>query len=225
MMATGESTRACRAATIWMAMGFMLAGMTFSLHAFADSEFREKLEYIRIDSPQPTHSEANRVEVVELFFYACPHCNRLRPKMKAWRENRAADVNFRRIPAIVGPIWIELARAYYVAKELNVLDRIDGALYDAIHNKKKQYYNKISIQNFFMAQGVPAADFLRAYDSNSVAEQVSEARVMTVKYGLRGVPSIVVNGKYLTAPFIAGTQEKMFEVMDFLVAKEMQAND
>jgi len=183
-------------------------------------EHHEGLQYQRIEPAVETRSSEGRVEVVELFLYACPHCNELDPKLDAWLEDKSEYVDLRRIPAIVGPPWADQAKVYYTAEKLGILDRAHGAIFKAIHEDGVQFASDRSVMEFFVSLGVKPEDFASAYTSEEVTESVSQARVMTVKYGIRGVPALIVNGKYRTAQYFTGTQETLLEVLDMLVEKE-----
>ncbi len=190
--------------------------------AAADSEkFHEGSQYQRISPPQPLTEEHDRVEVVEMFFYACPHCRELEPKIQRWLEKRPY-VDFQRMPAILGPGWAEQARAYYIARALGRLEELHQAMFREIHEEGKQIYNKYAVVEFFVRHGVPREKVLELYYSDPVMEAVNEARVKTVKFGLRGVPAVIVNGTYKTAPYFVHNQEEMLEVLDSLVDKERQ---
>lgn len=182
--------------------------------------FAEGLEYQLIDPPVAKHNDDGRIEIVELFLYACPHCNVLSPKVKAWAKDKSEYVVIRRVPAIVGAPWADQARAFYTAKKLGVLEKTHAALFKSIHEDGEQYADDHSVMEFFVKQGVKQEDFIRAFRSTEVDENVSQARILTVKYGIRGVPALVVNGKYLTAQYFTGTQEKLLDVLDMLVEKE-----
>ncbi len=183
--------------------------------------FQEGVFYQKLDPPEPVATQDGRVDVVEVFFYACPHCNKLEPKIKDWLKDKQDKVNFRRVPAIMGPTWVDQAKAYYVAEKLGILETAHPALLKSIHNDGKQYYNEYSLLAFFLGQGVTEQAFIDAYNSPEVAEKVSQARVLTVRYGLRGVPAMIINGRYKTAQYFTGSQEKMLAVVDSLVAMEM----
>lgn len=184
------------------------------------SEYKLGSHYQLIKPPIPTQTNENQIEIVEMFFYACPHCNALEQKIQPWLKDKQDLVDFKRIPAILGPTWADQAKAYYVAEELDILDSIHPALLKAIHDDKRKFYNEYSVMEFFVEQGVDRQTFIEAYNSPQVAEKVNYARVITVKYALRGVPAIIINGKYKTAQFYTGSQEKMLDVVDFLITKE-----
>jgi thiol:disulfide interchange protein DsbA len=183
-------------------------------------QYVEGLHYQRLDPALPTSSGAGRIEVVELFLYACPHCRELEPRLLQWLEGKSEYVDFRPLPAIVGPPWADQARAFYTAEKLGVLDTAHSALFESIHRDGKRYASDQSVMEFFVGQGIAPEDFVSAYHSPEVDGKVSQARVMTVRYGIRGVPAVVINGKYVTAQYFTGTQEAMLEVVDMLVERE-----
>ncbi len=183
-------------------------------------KFRANLDYGLINPEQPTQSKNDRIEVIEMFFYACPHCYKLEPSIEQWLKTKADDVDFVRVPAIIGPTWAEQAKAFYIAEELGIADETRKKLFDSIHKDGKQYYNEYSLMTFFTEQGVDKARFLELYQSPGIMEKASDARVKTVKYGIRGVPAIIVNGKYYAATYFTSDHEKMLEVVDFLIEKE-----
>jgi len=190
--------------------------------ASAESEtgrFHEGSQYQRIDPPVPLTEHKNKVEVVEMFFYACPHCYQLEPKLQKWLSDKPY-VDFHRIPAIVGPSWADQARAFYMIESLGKPRQMHEALFKAIHKDGLRMYNEYTVIEFFASQRVDRQKATDLYHSQEIADKVSEARVMTVKYGLRGVPAVIVNGTFKTAPYFVHNQEEMIEVLDSLVDKE-----
>ena len=197
------------------------SGFVFNVLADAPAKgYVEGSHYHRIEPPQPVQSADDHIEVVELFFYACPLCNTLEPKIREWLKRKPDDVEFRRIPAIIGPTWAEQAKAFYVAEALGTLEKTHQALFSAIHNDGEQYYSEFALMQFFVDQGVEADRFLELYRSPEIVEKASQARVMTVRYGLQGVPAMIVNGKYKTASYYTRNLDEMLEVVDWLIEKE-----
>jgi len=186
----------------------------------APTDYKEGLYYHALKPNVATSNTDSKIEVIEVFFYACPHCNVLEPKVTKWLEDKKDRISFKRMPAIIGPSWIEQAKAYYTAERLGILDRLHPLLFKAIHEKGEQYYNSYAVKKFFLENGVTEQDFIRVYNSAEVSEDLNQARIMTVKYNLRGVPAMIINGKYKTAQYFTGTQETMLDVVDFLVKKE-----
>lgn len=185
----------------------------------AAGKFREGAQYQRIDPPAPLVGKEGVVEVVEMFLYACPHCYDLEPKMQQWLKDKPT-VDFYRMPAIIGPSWADQARAFYMIETLDEPERMHQALFKAIHHEDMKLYNEYGVIEFFVAQGVDRQVALGLYRSPEIAASVNQARIKTVEYGLRGVPAVIVNGKFKTAPFFVRNQEEMLEVLDALLEKE-----
>jgi len=190
--------------------------------AVADSaagKFSEGSQYQRIDPPAPLTGIKDRIEVVEMFLYACPHCYELEPKLRQWLKDKPY-IDFHRMPAIMGPSWADQARAFYMIEALGKSDQMHLDLFKAIQEDGLQIYNEYSVVEFFVSQGEDREQVIGLYRSPEIMASVNQARLKTVKYGLRGVPAVIVNGKFKTAPFFVRDQEEMLEVLDALVEKE-----
>jgi len=186
-------------------------------------EFQEGKEYLLLGTPQPT-STGDKIEVVELFWYGCPHCFDLEPLVQAWLKHKPEDVELVRMPAVLGPRWELLAQAYYTADLLGITDKIHPALFKAIHEKNMKINDEAALQAFFVDQGVAADDFKKTFNSFAVAVKMNNTRQMTRRYKITGVPTIIVNGKYSTGARQAGSNQAVFEVVDYLVEKERAAS-
>lgn len=203
--------------------GVLVLFLPFFMVATACAEpYKEGEQYKALAQPQATAS-ADKIEVVELFWYGCPHCYRLEPVIGNWLKNKPDDVEFVRMPAIVGPPWELLAKAYYTAEFLGVMDTVHYALFDAIHKDKKKVVDEAAVQAIFEAQGVSAEDFKNTFNSFAVAVKVNNAKMMTKRYAISGVPTIIINGKYNTSGSLAGSNENILKVVDYLVEQERQA--
>ena len=187
--------------------------------AVLGQSFQEGVHYQSLPTPVPTSSD-DQIEVVELFWYGCPHCYSLEPTVEKWLEHKSDNVKFVRIPAMLGPRWEIGARAYYVAESLGVLDETHAALFNDIHAKKRSITNKEQLGAFFAEHGVDEAAFEKAYGSFEVETKLRRAQELVRKYRTDGVPTIVVNGKYKTSGTMAGSNENIFKVVDYLVKKE-----
>jgi thiol:disulfide interchange protein DsbA len=187
-------------------------------------EYDEGIDYQRISPPQPTGS-TDKVEVVELFWYGCPHCHQLEPELHAWLERQPGHVEFIRMPAILNPSWELLARAYITADLLGMVDQVHTELFDRIHVKRDRSLNgEDGLAAFFAEHGVDEEKFRATFHSFATMTRVNQARLMGRRYGINGVPAIVVNGKYRTSASLAGgTHQGMLRVVDHLIAKEHEA--
>jgi thiol:disulfide interchange protein DsbA len=204
----------------------LMAGLFVSLPAVAQEElFLEGADYQVLDRPLPRLSNSeDGVEVVELFWYGCPHCYRLEPTLDWWLANdKPADAVFIRMPALLNPQWTIHAQAYYTAESLGVLDQTHDAMMKAIHEGKQRLDDEASLAKFFAEHGVARADFERAFKSFQVHTEMNRARKYVQQSGARSVPTILVAGKYLTSATLAGSPEELLRVIDYLVQKEAGA--
>jgi len=200
-----------------------LALIAMTLHANA-AGIDEGIEYQLITPPVRTQNE-NKIEVVELFWYGCPHCYQFEPKLNAWKKNLPANVEVIRIPAVFGnrKVWELHARAFYAAELLGVQDKIHEPLFKAIHQDKQKLFTKESLADFFAKQGVNKSEFLDTLYSFGVNMKLNRAIDLTKRYGIDGVPTIIINGRYRTHASLTSGQAGMFKVMDFLIDKEAKA--
>ncbi|MCI0401414.1 MAG: thiol:disulfide interchange protein DsbA/DsbL [Gammaproteobacteria bacterium] len=175
--------------------------------------------YSRIVPPQPTDAEG-KVEVIEVFWYGCTHCYDFEPYLDQWLASKPPDVEFKRMPALFRNSWVAHARAYYTALQLGVLDEIHDPLFNAIHQDKQRLDDEASLRAFFVSHGVSEEDFNKAYNSFTVDSNLKQALIMSQRYGIEGVPSMVVNGKYLTSATFTGSYQKLIEVVDELIEQE-----
>jgi thiol:disulfide interchange protein DsbA len=185
-------------------------------------EYAEGTEYLRLSTPQPT-STTDKIEVVELFWYGCTHCNDLEPFIAKWLETKPDDVEFVRLPAIVGPKWEPLAQAYFTAELLGVLDKTHPALFESIHVKNQKYADEEQIMEFFVSQGVSEEEFKNAFNSFAVSVKMNNAKLMTRRYAITGVPTVIINGKFSTSGKLAKGNANILKVVDFLVVQERAA--
>ena len=206
---------------------FALLGLSFQVAAFD-----EGFEYKKVTPAQPTISES-KVEVVELFWYGCPHCYDFEPELSKWLNNKPAHIEFVRMPAIFRKGWMPHARAYYTAEALGVLDKTHSAFFDAVHKQKRPLQTEKDIGDFFVSHGVKREDFKKAWGSFVVQSKVKRAVDMTRRYGITGVPAMVVNGKYrpggpaanINNPAASKQQqhENVLKVVEWLAAREAAA--
>ncbi len=177
--------------------------------------------YQQLASPVPT-SVSDRVEVVEMFWYGCPHCYHLEPVIQEWLKTKPDYVEYVRVPAIFRDNWKPLARAWYLIDTLELGDRVHLNLFKAIHNKKMNMNNVGLLRSFFANEGVSAEQFDKVYNSFSINSQVNKAANLTRDYKITGVPAIIVNGRYLTSATLTGGHEQLIKEIDSLAAREAE---
>lgn len=182
----------------------------------------EGIEYFKVNPPQPTANK-DKIEVLEAFSYGCPHCYQFEPALTTWKKSLPPNVEFVRFHVIFPnqASWEPLARAYYTAEFLGIVEKIHHAMFVAVHDKKRDLTSDAKMAEFFAEQGVSKKDFQDAYRSFSVDSKMRRAADMTTRYQVDGVPSLVVNGKFRTsARYTGGTNESLLKVIDELVRKE-----
>jgi len=183
-------------------------------------------KYVKIDPPQPTDNP-RKVEVVELFWYTCPHCNYFdKYYLQNWLKRQPDYVVFRQMPAVFdNDPRIPLAKAYYVADALGILEQIHTPLFEAIHDKKSDMNSQSKLQKFFLDKaGISKEEFDGTYNSFSLNEsKIPRAKYMTSRYGVDSVPTIIVNGKYRLTSDKADGYIAMMKIIDDLIEKERKA--
>jgi len=156
----------------------------------------EGKDYTALREPQPAQNKG-KIEVLEVFSFACPHCYEMHPRITAWAAKQPADVVVRKIPAgFRNPGWIPLARAYYALESTGDLKRLEGPLFEAIHRERQPLMDEKSITDWVVKQGVDRAKFSAAWNSFGVNTRMSQNERQMVGYEVSGVPMIVVDGRY-----------------------------
>ena len=196
--------------------------MLFAMAPASAAEIKAGEDYQLVTPELPTAGQG-RVEVVELFWYGCPHCYHFEPLLEDWIEKKPANVDFIRIPAIFNnPGWKLDAQAFYTAEVLGILDKFHKPFFDAIHRDHERMNDRETIRNFFVRVGVDGKTFDDAFDSFAVQAKVRRAADLTQKYGATGVPTIIINGKFRTDGPMAKSYEHLLEIMNTLIARESQ---
>jgi len=188
----------------------------------AAQEYMPGKDYDMISPEQRTRS-AGKIEVVEFFAYSCGHCYNFEPLVKQWKRKQTDDLEFSPAPAVWNAAMEPHAKAVYAAQALNVLDKLHGPLFAAMHVDKKRLSSEAEIREIFVANGVAAADFNKAYASFGVGSQVRQATARIRAARVTGTPEMMVAGKYRVSTRKAGSQAGMLKIVDFLVAKERAA--
>jgi len=203
--------RACLALTL----------LTSAPWALAAADHSKDGPVEKLEKPQPVQDKT-KVEVIEFFWYGCPHCNQLEPAVEAWEKGLPKDVVFRREHIL----WDGRretrghARLFVTLRAMGILAQHQRAVFDAVHAKGvKLHEEKVAI-DWAAGRGIDRAKFESTYKSFGVDAQVNRAKAMTGDYLVDGVPKFVVNGKFATSPHQAGNEKKMFAVIDALIKQE-----
>lgn len=185
-------------------------------------QYKEGDYYSTLTAAQGGSSAAGKIEVAEVFWYGCGHCYNLEPVMADWEKRLPADVNLVRIPVMWNPTNEIHARVFYTAEALNKRAQISPAMFKAIHIDNKPMTEEPAIQKMFEEYGVSAETFNKTFRSFAVESQLRRARDLTAKYRVKGVPLLVVNGKYLTDGPQIKSHDDLLAVAEELVQRERQ---
>lgn len=174
------------------------------------------VEYRELAAAQPTDT-APKIEIIEFFWYGCPHCYNFEPLIEPWVKKLPKDTQFRRIPAIFSDGWAQGARAYYTLEAIGELQRLHKPLFDAVHTGSKlNVANEAALTEWLGKQGVDTKKFAAAYRSFSVEGKVKRAAQLTQAYKIEGVPTMAVNGKYVVVTDNIKSFEHMLAIADYL---------
>lgn len=185
--------------------------------------FQSGTQYFPIDPPVATSAPAGKVEVVEVFSYACIHCAHFQPLVDAWRAKQSKNVVFKYLPAAWNAQWEGFAKAYYAADSLGIVEKTHGPMFKALHEEKKNFASLDELAQWYAGYGVKPDAFLSAFNSMTTMAGVEHSKALVPQYGIDGTPTVVVAGKYRVTGQSAGSADKVFDVVDYLVAKELAA--
>jgi len=185
--------------------------------------FQSGSDYLTLDKPAPTEALAGQVEVVEFFWYNCPHCNGFEPMFDAWAKKQPKDVSVRRVPIAFRPDFEPQQRLYYVLESMGKVDEMHKKVFNAIHLEKLPLNTADQITAWADKQGIPKAKFLEMYNSFSVSTKARKATQLQEAYALDGVPALGINGRYFTSGTQAKTLERSLQVADYLIGQSRQA--
>ncbi len=185
-------------------------------------EFKAGADYQVLSPAQPTSSDPEHIEVTEIFMYSCPHCYNFEPFIKSWLQNeKPVGVNFVRIPAQFNRPAQLHAAAFYAAEALGVGEQVHMPVFQAIHGKRNPLSSKDAIRKIFTDNGVDGNDFDKAIASFDVDTKLRQAENLAKRYKTQSVPNLVINGRYVTSGTMAKSNERLTNIVNYLVAKEM----
>jgi protein dithiol oxidoreductase (disulfide-forming) len=180
-------------------------------------------DYQLLKQAQPTES-GNKIEVLEFFWYGCPHCNTLQRPLEAWLKRKPADVEFRRMPAAFQKDWLPLARVYYTLEAMGLLEKLHQEVFAAIHTQKINLNDPALLSDWIASKGVDRKKFKDTYDSFSVQSRTQRVLDVTRAYDIPGTPALIIDGRYLTAPSMVVKSDKTidydryFKIVDEMIA-------
>lgn len=178
--------------------------------------FRAGKDYLVIDPRVPTEARSG-VEVVEFFWYGCPHCNVFEPMLERWIKTQPADVQVRRVPVAFRTDFVVHQKLYYAIEALGKVDDLHPKAFAALHREKLRLNTADEIGNFASRHGVDRAEMLKVLESFGVNTKARQATQLAQAYRIDGVPSIGIDGRYLTSAAMAGGHERALQATEFLI--------
>ncbi len=202
-----------------------LAGAALALltpgHARAQAAPVEGQSYVRLQNAAPLllPTPDKKVDVIEFFWYGCPHCNAFEPMLSNWADRLAADVSFRRVHVGFGPVHQVHQKLYYALEETGLVQTLHRKVFAAIHRQGRRLVTEAAMRRFLEDNGVDAAQVMDAFGSFAVATKAARAKQLTDAYKIDGVPAMGVQGRYYTSGSLTGSHERMLQVTDYLIQR------
>jgi thiol:disulfide interchange protein DsbA len=188
-------------------------------NALAQVQAQSGTDYLTLDKPVAVEVPAGRIEVVEFFWYGCPHCNAFEPSFDAWARRVPKDVVVRRIPAAFRDEWVPHQRLFFALEALGQLDRLHAKVFHAIHAERVVLEREGAIADWVAKQGVDRAKFMDQYKSFSASTKASRAAQLQNSFRLEGVPTMAFGGRYITDGGMAGGMPQVLAVGDYLIGE------
>ncbi len=197
----------------------LAASTMASTPAWAQNAFKSGKDYLTLDKPVATEAGNGKIEVIEFFWYSCPHCNAFEPAFERWVKAAPKDVVVRRVHVAFRPDFEPQQRLYYTLEAMNLLETVHPKVFQAIHVDKLPLNTEALIMSWIEKQGVDKAKFGEIYKSFGVATKVRRAVQLQNEFRIEGVPSLGVNGRYYIDGSLAGSMDRALKVTEALIAQ------
>lgn len=181
--------------------------------------FKAGTDYMALPKPLPTDVAKGKIEVLEFFWYNCPHCNAFEPELAAWLKKMPKNVAFRRVPVAFNASFVPQQRLYFSLEALGLVEKLHGKVFDAIHKEKLKLEDGQAITAWVVQNGVDQAKFLAAYNSFSVETKTKKSVQLQEAYKVEGVPALGVAGRFYTDAGLAGGMTRALLVVEMLAAE------
>ncbi|SDM74198.1 thiol:disulfide interchange protein DsbA [Oryzisolibacter propanilivorax] len=205
------------------ALGLPLVATPALAQAQAQRSFKEGKDYTRLSKPVATEAPAGKTEVVEFFWYSCPHCNTFEPTFDAWKKAAPASLAIRRVPVAFNASFVPQQKLYYALEGMGKLPELHAKVFRAVHVERLPLNKDELIYEWVAKQGVDAAKFKEVYNSFTVSNQIRRATQLQNDYQVEGVPSMGVAGRYYTDGTMAGDMDNVLRVVEYLAAQAPKA--
>ena len=220
--------------SIVLIVSIILSALFFVGHLGADQEsdpkkeadigtqYQEGRHYHRISPNVATDVQEGSVEVIELFWYGCPHCFEFEKYLIDWEQNKPNYIEFVRMPAVLNRSWAPHARAYYALEIMGEIDRVHSIFFEAIHVQGRRLRDIESMTRFLSQHGIDEDEFKKSYDSFYVETKLKRSDQLVRQYGSTSVPTVIINGKFRTSASDAGGYESVLEIVNLLSQQEVK---
>jgi thiol:disulfide interchange protein DsbA len=195
---------------------WLLVSALSLLAGAASAQIQLGREFQRIEPPRPAAAEG-RIEVIEFFYYGCPVCYETQPFLSRWLGTAPGYVSLRRVPALSTEAWEPFAKLFYSLDALGQIGRLHWPVYDNFHFEDLRLNDEKIMVDWAARNGIERQKFIDTYGSPEVAAKVAQARELLKAYDVRGVPTFIVDGKFLTSARMAGGTQQVVQVIDHLV--------
>lgn len=175
-------------------------------------------DYLALDTRAPVDAPAGKIEVVEFFWYSCPHCNAFEPQLEAWVAKLPKDVAFRRAPVAFREDFVPQQRLYFALEAMGLVDKLHAKVFAAIHAEKQDLSKPPAIVEWVAKQGVDKAKFIEQFNSFTVASKASKSAQLQNAYKVEGVPALGVAGRFYIDGSLAKSMDRALKVVESLVA-------
>ena len=202
-------TTGLMAASAWLGQGL----------AYAQQAFRPGKDYLQLERPVPTDAGPGKMELIEFFWYSCPHCNAFEPTFAQWVRNAPKDVVVRRVPVAFRDDFAPQQRLYYTLEAMGLLDTVHAKVFQAVHVQRLPLNTDALIQAWVEKQGVDGKKFAETYKSFGIASKIKRAVQLQNEFRVEGVPSLGIAGRYYTDGSLAGSMERALKVAESLLAQ------
>ncbi len=176
-------------------------------------------DYKKLSNPSPVSPPAGTVDVVEFFSFACPHCNEFEPILEAWLKRKPPGIHFHRAPVPFLQNYVNFQPMYFTLEAMDLVDTLQQKVFDAVHIERQRLDKPEDIAAFMAKNGVDAKRFMSIFNSFGVKAKVQQANQLMEAYGVEGVPTLIVQGRFETSPGTAKSPEKALAVVDYLAAQ------
>ena len=186
--------------------------------AWAQERFEEGVDFLPLETRAPTEAAAGRIEVVEFFWYSCPHCNAFEPQLAQWVRQLPKSVQFRRVPVAFQDSFVPQQRLYYTLEALGAVERLHAKVFAAIHGERRNLARPDAIADWAVEQGLDRTQFNAYFNSFGVTSKARRATQLQEAYQVQGVPAMGVAGRYYTDGTVAKSMDRVLRVVEALVS-------